>query len=70
MEETIRQILDVENREYDEFVEYQKERITELRELLERKNRGEDIDISDVLSSLKRSGILDNNNNISKRYVG
>lgn len=70
MEETIRQILDVENREYDEFVEYQKERISELQEMLERKNRGENIDISDILSSLRRSGILDNNNNISKRYVG
>lgn len=70
MEETIRQILDVENREYDEFVEYQKERISEFQEMLERKNRGENIDISDILSSLKRSGILDNNNNISKRYVG
>lgn len=70
MEDTIRQILEAENKEYDEFMEYQKERISELQDMLARKNRGEEIDISGILSSLKRSGILDDNNNISRRYAG
>lgn len=70
MEDTIRQIIEVENKEYDEFMEYQKERISELQDMLARKNRGEEIDISGILSSLKRSGILDDNNNISRRYAG
>lgn len=69
MEEAVKQIIQLENEEYVEFMEYQKRRILELQEMLEKKNRGENVDVSEILSSLRRSGVLDDNNNISEMYA-
>ena len=37
MEETVKQIIKCEDKDYAEFMEYQKKRIAELREMLEKK---------------------------------
>lgn len=69
LEQIIKQIIEYENKEYDEFMEYQEKRILELKELQKRKKRGEDIDLSSVLSGLRKSGILDSENNIAMPYL-
>lgn len=65
MVQIVKQIIDCENKEYDEFMKYQEKRILELKELQKRKKRGEDVDLSGVLRGLRKSGILDSKNNIA-----
>lgn len=69
MKQIVKQIIEYENREYDEFMEYQEKRILELKELQKRKNRGENVDLSGVLYSLRKSGVLDAKNNIAMPYL-
>ena len=62
LEQIIKQIIECENKEYDEFMEYQEKRILELKELQKRKKRGEDIDLSSVLSGLRKGVMLRSSN--------
>lgn len=68
LEQIVNRIIECENQEYDEFMDYQERRIAELKELQKRKNNGESVDISGILLSLRKSGILDSNNNIMQPY--
>jgi len=69
LEQIIKQIIKCENREYDEFIEYQEKRILELKELQRKQKNGEDVDLSGILNGLRKSGILDSENNIAMPYL-
>lgn len=69
LEQIVKQIIAYENKEYDEFAKHQEKKILELKELQKRKENGEDVDISSILQDLRKSGILDSENNIAMPYL-
>lgn len=69
LEQIVKQIIAYENKEYDEFTKHQEKKILELKELQKRKENGEDVDISGILQDLRKSGILDSENNIAMPYL-
>lgn len=69
LEQIVKQIIAYENKEYDEFAKHQEKKILELKELQKRKENGEDVDISGILQDLRKSGILDSENNIAMPYL-
>lgn len=62
MKTIINQIISIENQENEKFMEYQRKRIKELKETIQRKMNGETVDINNILDDLKHTGILDKKN--------
>ena len=54
--------------ETDTFLEFQRKRNAELRDLVKRKRAGEYIDPTPHIQFLREAGILDENNTLSERY--
>lgn len=69
MVDTIEEIIAYNNSIEQNFINYQKKRLTELQDMLARKERGEDVDISEIINNLKEIGILDENGNLSSFYT-
>lgn len=55
-------------KERKDFMLLQRKRLDQLKEMQKAKKRGEEVDISSVISELQNSGILDKNGNLKKIY--
>ena len=64
----IEKIISVSNWEFDEFSNYQQQRINELKKLKEQQKQGVSIDVSPIVKSLQRSGFLDKHGEIAEPY--
>lgn len=69
MANTIKEIVDAYNNSESRFMEYQQRRLKELQERIKAKERGEVVDVSDIVQDWKESGILDSEGNIAKFYL-
>lgn len=68
MANTIKEIVDAYNNSESRFMEYQQRRLKELQERIKAKERGEVVDVSDIIKRWQAAGILDSNGNIAEIY--
>lgn len=68
MVDTIEKIIAYNNSIEQDFVKYQKKRLKELKTMLARQKRGEDVDISEITDNLKKIGILNEDGTLSSYY--
>lgn len=68
MVDTIEKIIAYDNSIEQHFMDYQEKRLKELKIMVARKERGEDVDISEIIDKLKRVGILNEDGTLSSRY--
>lgn len=64
----IDEIVRVQRKESDAFIKMQQKRLTQLREIEQRKQNGKKIQTGRIVKELQASGILDANGNLSKNY--
>lgn len=69
MSQMVQSIIECQNRDYEMFMDYQEKKIRELQSVKDKQKRGEQVDLSGVLSSLRKSGILDSENKIAQPYA-
>lgn len=69
MGQMVQSIIECQNRDYEMFMDYQEKKIRELQSVKDKQKRGEQVDLSGVLSSLRKSGILDSENKIAQPYA-
>lgn len=68
MVDTIEKIITYNNSLEQHFMNYQENRIQQLKDMLNRKERGEYIDISEITDNLKEIGILNEDGSLSSYY--
>lgn len=50
------------------FLDFQQKRLNKLKEMIAAKERGETVDVSDIIKRWQAAGILDSNGNIAEIY--
>jgi len=68
MANTIERIISYDNSLEQHFFNYQEKRLQQLKDMLYRKEHGEDIDISEIINNLKEIGILNEDGTLSSYY--
>lgn len=68
MTNTIERIISYDNSLEQHFLDYQEKRLQQLKDMLYRKEHGEDIDISEIINNLKEIGILNKDGTLSSYY--
>lgn len=68
MSAVVESIIKKDNEQYEQFYDYQRSRIIELRKMNAAKASGEPISSAQIVKKLKRAGILDEHGNLAAPY--
>lgn len=68
MSAVVESIIKKDNEQYEQFYNYQRSRIVELRKMSAAKASGKPVSSAQIVKKLKRAGILDEHGNLAAPY--